>query len=226
MPSPDLSKAPLADKAALVRIGEQVRTRLLADPMVERVAVDDAEIYTVAEFLSPAECQRFMDMVDAVAKPSQTFDTEYGASYRTSYSGDTDPYDPFVRMIQRRIDDLLGIDPSYGETIQGQRYTPGQLFEPHTDWFYTLADYWPAEAQRGGQRSWTTMIYLNTVEAGGVTEFNRIGVSITPQAGALLAWNNADAEGRPNLQTTHAARPVEAGVKYVITKWYRTRKWA
>jgi hypothetical protein len=26
--------------------------------------------------------------------------------------------------LQRRIDDLLGIEPGYGETIQGQRYLP------------------------------------------------------------------------------------------------------
>ena len=38
-------------------------------------------------------------------------------------------------------------------------------------------------------------------------------------------WNNADPEGVPNPWTIHAGRPVEAGVKYVITKWYRTQRW-
>jgi prolyl 4-hydroxylase len=69
------------------------------------------------------------------------------------------------------------------------------------------------------------MIYLNDVEAGGATEFPRLNISVPPQQGALLCWNNALADGSPNDQTIHAARPVERGVKYVITKWYRTRPW-
>jgi prolyl 4-hydroxylase len=79
--------------------------------------------------------------------------------------------------------------------------------------------------RQGGQRSWTAMVYLNDVEAGGVTRFTQLGVSIAPQRGALLLWNNADRDGVPTKATSHAALPVERGVKYVITKWFRTRKW-
>ena len=49
--------------------------------------------------------------------------------------------------ISRRIDDLLGLSPKMGETIQGQRYLPGQEFKPHCDWFYPDQPYWPAEPQ-------------------------------------------------------------------------------
>ena len=150
-------------------------------------------------------------MVDAVAKPSTVFDVKYESGYRTSYSGDVEHTDPFVRMIERRIDDLLGIDPSFGETVQGQRYTPGQEFQAHVDWFWTLADYWPEEQRKGGQRSWTAMAYLSEVEEGGQTEFVRLGVSIPPQRGLLLVWNNAAPDGSPNWDTMHAAHPVVRG---------------
>ena len=102
---------------------------------------------------------------------------------------------------------------------------PGQEFKEHCDWFDPGASYWPDEVRRGGQRSWTAMAYLNDVEAGGVTAFTRIGVEVTPERGLLLIWNNATRDGDNNLATMHAARPVEVGVKYVITKWFRTRRW-
>jgi prolyl 4-hydroxylase len=93
------------------------------------------------------------------------------------------------------------------------------------DWFWTKAKYWKDEARRGGQRGITAMAYLNDVEAGGATEFLNLGISIAPQRGALIVWNNAGIDGSLNQATLHAGRPVEAGVKYVITKWYRSRKW-
>ena len=217
--------APRADQAALARLGKAVRTRIAADPSAYRVPNDRAEIWAFADFLSPAECNRMIAQIDRVAQPSTVFNAAYDAAYRTSYSGDVERSDPFVRMIERRIDDLLGMKPEWGETVQGQRYLPGQEFREHCDWFWTVADYWPTEAKRGGQRGWTAMIYLNAVEEGGSTDFTRIGLSIKPQAGALLVWNNAAPDGSPNWDTMHAALPVVSGVKYVITKWYRTRKW-
>jgi len=219
------AQLPNPDKTALRRAGRAVRQRLAADPAVQQVPVDRAEIFAVADFLNAQECARLVAMIDQVAQPSRIFADGYDASHRTSFSGDMDRWDPFVMMIERRIDDLLGLPSAFGETIQGQRYHPGQEFKPHADWFFTKATYWPEEARRGGQRSWTAMIYLSDVAAGGTTDFTRIGVSIPPQRGALIVWNNAMADGSPNQDTIHAGMPVIEGVKYVITKWYRTRPW-
>lgn len=216
---------PFADKAALARVGAIVRQRLADDPNVHRVTVEQAEIFAVGQFLSPQECTHLMAMIDHVARPSSTFDPENNYRYRTSYSGDVDSGDSFVRMIERRLCDLLGIDLAWGEAVQGQRYEPGQEFQAHYDWFDTTAPYWPGEVKRGGQRSWTAMAYLNDITEGGATVFDRIGLSVQPQAGALLIWNNANPDGTPNLEVRHAALPVIRGVKYVVTKWFRTRPW-
>ena len=221
---PDGASAPLADRAGLVRVGETVRARLCVDPSVYRVPVDEAEIFAIGQFLGEEECAHLMREIDAVAEPSHTFDGPY-APYRTSYSGNVDPSDSFTRMIERRICDLLGIDMALGETFQGQRYEPGQEFKGHHDWFDTRAHYWPEEKRRGGQRSWTAMVYLNAVAEGGETEFTKLGIRIAPEPGALLCWNNALPDGLPNPYTLHAALPVTRGTKYVITKWFRTRPW-
>jgi len=224
-PPPVVVTAPAPDRRALAKLGEQVRSRLAADPSAYRVPVENAEIYAVGEFLDLRECAHVIDLIDAVARPSELVRVEGYDKYRTSYSGDVDQADPVVRAIERRLSDLIGIDLSWGETVQGQRYQPGQEFREHCDWFDTAAPYWQDELARGGQRSWTAMVYLNDVEQGGTTEFPRLHTSIPPQAGALLLWNNNREDGRPNYDTLHAATPVVRGVKYVITKWFRSRPW-
>ena len=215
----------IPDQGALKRVGAAVRKRLEADPQAYKVPTDKAAIFAIGDFLSAAECQRLILMIDAVAQPSTLYDNDYASGFRTSYSGNLDPRDPFVAGLSRRIDDLLGLKSETGEANQGQRYMPGQQFKPHNDWFYTSEDYWKSERKKGGQRSWTAMAFLNAVESGGETHFTEVGIKIPPKPGVLLTWNNAMPDGSPNEATIHAGTPVESGVKYVITKWYRTRKW-
>ena len=212
-------------QSRLKRVGDAVRQRLEANPEAYKVPVDGVELFAVGEFMSPAECAKMCELIDATARPSQVFDLDYSDGYRTSYSGDVDPYDPFVKKINRRIDDLMDIDSAFGENIQGQRYLPGQEFKPHHDWFHPNTSYWDSEIGRGGQRSYTTMVFLNEVEAGGTTDFVDLGISLAPKPGVLLAWNNTDANGLVNHKTLHAGRPVIAGAKYIITKWYRAESW-
>ena len=220
-----MNPAPNPDRKALAELGERVRRRLASDPAVYTVPLEKGELYAVSGFLSPEECAHLTAMIDRVAKPSELFEDVYIEAYRTSWSGDVDGSDTFVRSIERRLSDLLGIDLAFGEAVQGQRYEPGQEFREHCDWFDTNAGYWPGEVNRGGQRSWTAMVYLNEVESGGQTEFRNLGLRFPPQPGMLLLWNNATPQGEPDHDTLHAALPVESGVKYVITKWFRTRPW-
>lgn len=220
------SYAPDADRAGLKTIGKAVRARLAANLTAYKVPSDELELHAVGDFMSAAECQKMIELIDATAQPSRVFDLDYSSGYRTSYSGDVDPHDPFVKKISRRIDDLLDIDPTFGEPIQGQRYMPGQEFQPHHDWFHPETSYWDLEMGRGGQRSYTAMVFLNEPEAGGTTDFTDIGISIEPKQGVLLAWNNARPDGTSNPMTMHAGRPVLQGAKYIITKWYRTKPFA
>ena len=196
----------IPDQAALQRVGKSVRERLEADPGAYKIETDLADMFAIGNFLSPAECTQLCLMIDEVARPSSLHEVGYEAGFRTSYSGDLDPLNSFVMGISRRIDDLLGLPSEVGEAVQGQRYLPGQQFKPHNDWFYTSEKYWE-------------------LEEGGGTHFTEIGINIEPKPGVLLVWNNAKPDGSPNLDTMHAGTPVVKGVKYVITKWYRTRKW-
>lgn len=213
------------DQAALARLGMAIRGRLAANSDICVIENGMVELFALGSFLTSDECLQLCGMIDAVARPSGLHELDYASGFRTSFSGDLDPQDSFVCTISNRVNAILGVDPAIGEPVQGQRYWPGQQFKPHNDWFYTSERYWPQEKARGGQRSWTAMIYLNAVKAGGATHFTQLGIQIEPKPGVLLIWNNALPDGRPNEATLHAGMPVIRGVKYVITKWYRTRAW-
>lgn len=210
-----------------VKIGPWVRYRLERAPGATRLPAADLDIFLVRDFLSSRECAGLIRMIDAERQPSTVLGPypNDDPDYRTSESCNLDAGNPLVKAVERKIAALTGIDPAHGEAIQGQRYAPGQQFKAHHDFFYTDQPYWPEQERTGGQRTWTAMMFLNAPEAGGQTFFPKANVRISPRAGNLLAWNNLDAAGEPNMASLHQGLPVEAGVKYIITKWYRERPW-
>ena len=206
-------------------IGEKVRKRLLGAPKVAKIPKDRLEAFVVRDFLSEEECAGLIRLIDAGKIPSGLLAPSADPEFRTSESCNLNPADPLVGGVEERINALMGIDPINGETVQGQRYAVGQQFKAHHDFFHTDQPYWPALEKLGGQRTWTVMAFLNKPEAGGQTLFPDAGLRITPAAGYLLVWNNLDIAGEPNPFSLHQGLPVEAGVNYVITKWYRERPW-
>ena len=215
---------PHNDPARLAKIGAHVAARLDANPRVQQVDVADAQVYVYPDFLNPEECKGLIDLIDAVAIPSTLY-AGGEASFRTSDSGHLDRGHALVSLVEARISDVLGIDDRYAETMQGQRYLVGREFKPHHDFVHPEQDYWKAERRAGGQRTWTAMIFLNEPEAGGNTEFPELGFGMRPQAGKMLMWNNVKPDGTLNYKTLHTGTPVTAGVKHVITKWYRQDNW-
>ena len=213
------------DAAERIAIGARVKARLGTLPTVMKVPSNVLDIYVARNFLSAGECRSLIDMIDAERVPSQLLAPSDDPEFRTSESCNLNPLDPLVEEIDTRIADLLGLDRMKSETVQGQRYAVGQQFKLHHDFFYPGEPYWEKMQRTGGQRTWTAMIFLNVPERGGQTAFPNAGVTIQPRAGNLLAWNNLKDDGEPNFYSMHQGCPVEAGVKYIITKWFRERAW-
>lgn len=210
---------------ARARTGAAVTTRLDSNPAVRKARVQAAQMYQHPDFLTPEQCTALVRIIDANKRPSTLLTPSADPNFRTSESCDMDRWSPDVRPIDESIAALLGIDPAHGETMQGQRYAPGQQFRAHHDYFHEGEAYWEKMVESGGQRTWTAMIFLNDVEEGGATWFPLAGIRVRPKRGLLLAWNNMNADGSPNTNTLHEGMPVSAGVKYVITKWFREGSW-
>ncbi len=169
--------------------------------------------------------ERLIKLIDTGAQPSTLFKGTEQPGFRTSWTCHLPSSEPLVESLEDYISEVLGIHNAYAETAQGQRYRPGEQYKAHHDFFHAGQDYWTREAPRGGQRTWTAMVYLDEPRQGGETEFPLLDVTVRPRSGMLVMWNNMTRAGTPNMKTLHAAKPVDAGVKHVITKWYRLGPW-
>ncbi|MFZ2998513.1 prolyl hydroxylase family protein [Sphingobium sp.] len=196
-----------------------------AHPRVQRVPSRELTLFIKRDFLSAEDCVALIERIEAGRRPSTIADANGDGYFRTSETCDLDYGDPFVARIDAMLADFVGIDPAYGEPIQGQRYDVGQEFKAHTDYFDPKGADYATYCSVAGNRTWTAMVYLDTPIAGGATRFPKIGKTVHPETGKLLAWNNRLSPGISNPTSLHHGMKVRAGVKHVITKWYREKPW-
>ena len=205
--------------------GESSADHLMAHGGVQRVPSPKLELFQVRRFLPPDLCAELIRLIDAGRRPSTIADANGDQYFRTSETCDLDAGEAPVQDLEARLLALTGIDPAYGEPVQGQRYAVGQEFKAHTDYFDPHGADWERYCSVAGQRTWTFMIYLNEVESGGGTRFMTLKKIVQPETGKLLGWNNRRPSGQGNPNTLHHGMKVRKGVKYVITKWYREKRW-
>jgi ribosomal protein L16 Arg81 hydroxylase len=187
-----------------------------------QIATEKLQLYTLDHFLSDEECDALIHIINTNLRPSTV--TTYIEGFRTSYSSDLAPLKlPLVEAIDKKISNALGIQLSYSEGIQAQKYSVGQEFKPHTDYFEPHTKEYEEHASKRGNRTWTFMIYLNRTPKGGGTRFTHIDKTFYPQKGTAVIWNSLHRDGRVNVDTMHWGMPIEEGEKYIITKWFRER---
>ncbi len=205
--------------------GAVARPRLTrGDERAVRFDSDKIQLYTINDFLSEAECDGLVAIINLHLRPSTITIPSADSAFRTSQTCDLGLLDdPLVKGIDRKISEALGIHLPYSEGNQAQRYDVGQQFKRHTDYFEPGADEYRQHARITGNRTWTFMVYLNNVDAGGGTRFFEINHTFMPAKGQAVAWNNLREDGTVNPDTAHAGTPVEAGHKMIITKWFRER---
>lgn len=184
------------------------------------------QIYICKDFLSPLECDQLIKHIDERVRPSTVsdpLDDCVVSDYRTSKTADLHYFNsPLFLNVDRKISDYMGLEPFLGETMQAQRYEPGQYYKEHWDFFMPGTPENRLYCEWMGQRTWSTMIYLNDVETGGETYFKYLKLKLKPKRGMLVTWNNLYKNGMPNIKTMHEACPPISGNKYIITKWWRS----
>ncbi len=204
---------------------ESLAARLADQSGVQRLPTPKAELFQLRGFADAQLCAELIALIDADRRPSTIADDNGDAYFRTSETCDLAADLPAVARIEAMLTQLSGLDPAYGEPLQGQRYAEGQEFKPHTDYFTPGGRDFAQFCTHSGNRTWTFMIYLNDVAAGGATRFKVLDKTFQPERGKLLLWNNRLPDGGVNPATLHHGMKVRKGVKYVITKWYREQPW-
>ena len=192
----------------------------------QRIYFPFTQIYKKENFLTELECDQLILMISRDLRPSTVADDGDNClvnDYRTSKTSDLNYFkDPFYLNIDKKISNLMNLEPFFGETMQAQKYEVDEYYKEHYDFFSPFNHEFKTYCEWMGQRTWTTMIYLNDVEEGGETYFKYLNLKIKPKKGLLIAWNNLYINGFPNYKTMHEALPPKKGSKYIITKWWRS----
>jgi 2OG-Fe(II) oxygenase superfamily. len=209
----------------MIPSGESTAVSLLSHPGVQRFPSSRMELLIWRDFLSAELCKELIALIEAHHRPSTIADSNGDTFFRTSSTCDLPPDHPAVEALQDRLCSVCGIPRNHAEPLQGQRYEVGQEFKAHTDYFEPQGADYAKYCTRSGQRTWTLMIYLNEVEAGGATRFKVIDKLIQPETGKLIAWNNRRPDDTPNAATLHHAMKVRKGNKYIVTQWFREQPW-
>ncbi|MBT4519827.1 MAG: 2OG-Fe(II) oxygenase [Halieaceae bacterium] len=132
----------------------------------------------------------------------------------------TPEFDQVQAKLRRLVSELTQMPVEHQEHCQVLHYGEGEQFLAHMDSFTPDSEYSKWELSRGGERLSTFIVYLNEVEAGGETEFERQQVTITPAPGRAGFWFN-HVGGEMYGNSLHTAHPVQKGEKWALVIWTR-----
>lgn len=192
------------------------------------VAVRHPRIVVFRELLSDAECDALIELARPRLSRSETVVNRTGESEvnaaRTSQGmffsrGEGE----LVSVIEARIAALLNWPLERGEGLQVLRYGVGAEYRPHFDYFDPAQPGTQAILKRGGQRVGTLLMYLNTPASGGATTFPDAGIEVKALRGSAVFF--AYGQPSPLTRTLHGGAPVQAGEKWVATKWLRAGRF-
>lgn len=215
VPDIDLSSAPL-----WLDLGDR-RVSVLGVMTQPRIVI-------LGGFLSDDECDALVQaaaprMARSLTVSNKTGGEEVNADRTSSGMFFQRGENAVVRCIEDRIARLVNWPVQNGEGMQVLNYLPGAEYKPHYDYFDPNEPGTPTILTRGGQRVGTLVMYLNDPERGGGTIFPDIKLSVGPRRGNAVFFSYD--RPHPCTQSLHGGAPVEAGEKWIATKWLREREF-
>lgn len=210
---------------------ESPNTIATADRKVDILfALNAPRIILFGGLLSDEECDEMVRLAEPKLTRSTVVNTATG-SYdvhpdRTSRGGHFQRGEnELVRRIEARISDLISFPVENGEPIQILHYVPGAEYKPHFDYFDPKLPGNEKVLAMGGQRVATLIMYLNDVEAGGSTVFPEVGIDVLPKKGNAVYFAYTTEDNQLDARSLHGGSPVQAGEKWIATKWIRQRHY-
>ena len=173
------------------------------------------------DFLTKEQCQEIINLVSSRFEAAGTLGKKIDG-YRVAESTWIFNNDqPLIKVFRERVSQLSGLPVCNMENISVVKYEIGGEYKYHQDFFHPGESYYDSCMQRGGQRLKTALLYLNEEFTGGETEFRDIPLTVKPETGKLIIWENVSPDGTLNFKSSHAGLPVITGTKYIATIWIR-----
>ena len=196
----------------------------------EQVFSEDPPISLYKDVLNIVDCAYLIFFARPFMKRASVIDPEGDTSgmvsdVRTSMSTylPIEIVDIIGRYVELKIIRETGEDLQTSEPMSILYYSPGEYYRPHVDYFnpkLTASEQFLAD---GGQRTASAVTYLTAPSAGGSTSFPRLNLTVPAVTGSTLWFRNSFEDGQIDERTVHAGDTVEAGEKWVVTKWFRQK---
>ncbi|MFJ7753988.1 2OG-Fe(II) oxygenase [Peribacillus muralis] len=207
----DISK----EQTIFNHIGNKIKTE---DRVINIIArMEEPLILILGNVLSNEECDELIGLSKDKLHRSKIGDTREINEMRTSSSMFfQENENETITRIEKRISTIMNIPSEHGDGIQILKYTPGQEYKAHFDFF--------TSKETKNNRISTLVMYLNDVEHGGETFFPKLNLSISPHKGMAVYFEYFYNDHEMNERTLHGGAPVIADEKWVATQWMRRQK--
>jgi len=187
-------------------------------------------VVALERVLAGDECERLIGMAQPRLRRSTVVDASSGANLAVERRSSEGMFfrlreNPFIAALDERLSALMSGPAENSEGLQVLRYGPGGQYPPHFDFLVPSNPASARSIERSGQRISTLIVYLNDVLEGGETVFPEAGLSIVPRRGNGLYFEYTNSRSQVDLRSAHGGAPVIQGVKWIVTKWMRSRKF-
>ena len=228
-------------------------------PWIEQISWSPrAQIYH--NFITPEECAHLIDLARPYMHEANVVDKETGKSVVSGVRTSTGHFlsrgqDPIVQRVEERMAAFAMVPVDHGEAIQILRYSDGQKYDPHFDYFPTpttssdrasasppcsstsrtsrragrrCSRRGPTSTASAPRRRWTPR--RRNCSARTSPEVRARKLHVKPRRGdALLFWST-NLEGWEDETSLHGVSG-DSGEKWTATKWMRAgplggrRRW-
>ncbi|MGG0845321.1 2OG-Fe(II) oxygenase [Peribacillus simplex] len=198
-------------------IGNKIKTEDREINIITRL--EEPLIVVLGNVLSDEECDELIRLSKDKMHRSKIGVTHELNEIRTSSSMFfQDNENDIISKIEKRVSSIMNIPIEHGDGIQILKYTPGQEYKAHFDFFTSTS-----KAAKNNRIS-TIIMYLNDVGQGGETYFPKLNFSVSPQKGMAVYFEYFYNDKNLNELTLHGGAPVITGEKWVATQWMRRQK--
>ncbi|WP_144512321.1 2OG-Fe(II) oxygenase [Bacillus sp. FJAT-22090] len=201
-------------------IFDHIGNKIITDREIDIITrLEEPLIIMLGNVLSDEECDELIRLSKDKMKRSKIGMTREVNELRTSSSSFIEESDNvIVTRVEKRIASIMNIPIEHGEGIQILKYTPGQEYKAHYDFFSSTSK------AANNNRISTLVMYLNDVEEGGETLFPKLNFSVSPKKGMAVYFEYFYNDQNLNELTLHAGASVITGEKWVATQWMRKQR--
>jgi prolyl 4-hydroxylase len=213
----DRTQSTSKEQTIFNHIGNRIKTEDRDISIIARL--EEPLIVVLGNVLSDEECDELIRLSKDKMHRSKIGITHEVNEIRTSSSMFFQENEhKIITKLEKRVAAIMNIPVEHGDGIQILKYTPGQEYKAHFDFFTST------NKEIKNNRISTIVMYLNDVEHGGETFFPKLNFSVSPRKGMAVYFEYFYTDKNVNERTLHGGAPVTTGEKWIATQWMRRQK--